>query len=252
MKILLGLFFALMLAAFDAESAETKAVWSWETQIRSEYLGKIGIVFYDKPIMVNDITLSYGDFYAGTWISTGLGGDTYGSTFADEFDLYAGWGHTYGWIRFDLTGAFFFIKDLDRVKNDIWIAEGEVSFPKVPIVQPYLAVRSFNQVSSESPERGAFAWFGLRRLQPLGLHLHEKELKLKLDLLTAYSDGALHRNPGWVFGRVTVGLPLPISKHLTLTPSVLYQIPIGDQVHQQRPYTVHNEIVGALSARWVF
>ena len=242
--------FAFMLSACMA--AELHAVWSWETQVRSEYIGRIGVVFYDKPLLVNDITLSYGDFNVGVWNSTGLGGQKYGSTFADETDLYVGWGHTYDWIRFQVVGAYFFIKDLDNLKNDLWIVEPEISLPKVPFVQPYLSIRSFNQVTSESPGSGWFTWVGLRRTQPLGFRIGQQDMSLKFDLMAAYSDGALGKDPGPVFGRLTVGMPVGITKHLTAMPSILWQTPIDNQEKHRRPYTTQDEVAGYLSFRWVF
>lgn len=227
-------------------------VWSLDTQFRTEYLGGIGQVFYDKPIWVNDISVSYGDWFAGTWISTALGGDAYGSTFGDEVDLYAGWGHTYDWLRLQVSASYFMICELDDLGNDLWVVDGEASFPKVRFVQPYVAMRSFNQVSSRSPQRGWYGWAGLRRTQPTGLHFHGDELKLKLDLKAGYSDGVLGRDPGPVFGRITSALPFKLSDHATLTPSLVWQVPIGSQAKTARPHTKEHEVVGALSLNFKF
>ena len=97
MKIMKCALLALLCCSMHiqgVQAADSGPIWSWETQFRSEYIGKIGTVFYDKPIMVNDISLSYKDFYVGMWNSTALGGERYGSTYGDEFDLYAGCGVT--------------------------------------------------------------------------------------------------------------------------------------------------------------
>ncbi len=247
---LLGLVACL---ALQAQADQTNTLqWSWETQFRSEYMGKVGIVFYDKPLMVNDVSASYGDFYAGLWVSSGLGGERYGSTFSDEYDLYAGWGHTFDWVRFQLTAAYFAIKDLDRLGNDLWIVEPEVCFPKFPVVKPYVAVRKFSQISSESPDPGWFVWPGVRRSQPLWFDIGEMPARLNLDLMGAYSDGTFDRTPGWVFIRLTAGLPIAIGKHLTVTPSVLCQVPIDGQQNNPKPYTTQTEILGQLSLRWKF
>jgi len=258
MKTLINLALASLFYAISAQvtlAADTTLYLiggTWDTQFRSEYLGKIGKVFYDKPIMVNDISLSYGDFYAGTWIATALGGERYGSTYGDEVDLYAGWGHTYDWVHVQVTAAYFAIKDLGNLKNDLWIVEPEVSLPKVPIVQPFVAVRSFDQVTSESPKPGWFVWTGVRRTQPLGFNIWRNEAALSLESMTAYSDGALGGNPGFVFTRLTIGFPIVLGKHFTITPGILYQMPIANQEHNSHPYTTHNEVVGSVSLRWNF
>lgn len=251
MKTIAALLATLM-SITVGHTAENSAVYLWHTDFRSKYLGKTGQVFYDNPIMVNDVSVSYGDFYAGLWVSTALGGESYGSTFGDEFDLYAGWGHTYGWVRFQLSAAYFAIKDLDRLKDDIWIVEPEVSFPEFPLIQPYVAVRSFGQVSSESPEDGWFVWPGVRRTQPLGFRVGTDEAKLNLDFVTAYSDGAFGKDPGWVFARLSASFPIQISRQLAFTPNVVYQIPFSSQEKHRFPYTTRDEAVANVSFRWMF
>lgn len=242
----------LCLAQETLQAAESPLTWSWEAQFRSEYLGKIGAVFYDKPIMVNDVGVSYEDLFAGLWVSSALGGERYGSTFGDEFDIYAGWGHTYDWVRFQLTTAYFAINDLGNLKNDVWIVELEMSLPNVPLVQPYAAVRCFNQVSSQSPEGGWFLWLGMRRTQPLGFNIAKEPAVINLNLMTAYSDGAFKANPGWVFARLEAGLPIKAGKNLTITPKILWQTPIGGQEKHTSPYTTKDEIVGTLALHWRF
>ena len=252
MKYMLPALLCCSMHIQGVQAADNGPVWSWETQFRSEYLGKIGVVFYDKPIMVNDISLFYKDFYVGMWNSTALGGEPYGSTFGDEFDLYAGWGHTYGWVHLQFSAAYFAIKDLNNLRDDLWIFEPEISFPKVPFVQPYVAVRSFNPITSESPERGWFVWTGLRRDQQLGFNIGSEPAKLSIEWMNAYSDGALHRDPGWVFTRFSAAFKIPVNKHLMITPGILYQLPIGGQENHPRPYTTENEVVGQVSLRWTF
>lgn len=255
MKILIAVFVFVSTCFCGTNSlAAEDGVWSFgfETQVRSEYLAKIGLVLYDKPIVVNDISVSYDSFFGGVWNATALGNESYGSTFGDETDLYVGWAHQYDWIKFKTLGSVFFLKHLSLIKDDIWILEQEVSFPKVPIFQPYVTGRIFGEISDSSPERGAFLWAGLRRSQPLGFNLAGEPAKLNFDWMNGYSDGALHRDPGFVFSRVTFELPLKISKNLELVPSALFQVPIFGQASHDRSYTKRNEAEMQIALRWRF
>jgi hypothetical protein len=137
LRVLLGLSLVLGLRAED-----TNKLWfSANTGVMSQYLGVIGAIFYNSPVSVSEITIGYQDWYGGVWNSTGLGGDAYGQNYGDEFDYYAGWAHTFDWIRCDLSSSYYTISRLGRMNDDLWVIEPEVSFPKFPFVQPYFRCR---------------------------------------------------------------------------------------------------------------
>jgi len=219
---------------------------SFTTAINTAYMGKIGTVFYREPTTVNYLDLNLGkDWTLEFWSSTGLGKERWGTTFGDEFDIFFTWHHQFNDVRVSLTGAYFFIEDLGHTKDDIWIGEGEVSYTKYPWLQPYISARYFGQVTTSSPESGWFYWLGVRGTYPTPI----KQAKLTVELSAAYSDGAFGHTPGLVFGRAVIGLPVSLSKRVTLTPSVLLQTPIGDQRDHAVRFTDRNEAVGSLALR---
>ena len=103
-------------------------------------------------------------------------------------------------------------------------------------------------MSSKSAESGWFGWAGIRGRYPTGI----RQVKLTLEVSAAYSDGALGQTPGLVYGRAVVGLPIKVSKRVTLTPSILLQTPIGDQREHPLRYTDRKEAVGSLALSFVF
>ena len=246
------LFFVILsLLCGDIASAEETS-WSLASSVYSKYIGKIGAIFSGDPILVNELDWSRGDLFAGVWNSTGLDRYPYGSTYADELDLWFGYGHTFDWIHVQTDVAYYTVKDLTRMNDDLWVVEGEVSLSKIPFVQPYVSFCQFEKVDRNSFPGGMFYWAGIRRTQPLGFSVGKTKQTLNLDLMTAYSNGALGKNPGFVFERLTVNLPIVLSGRMTLTPSVVLQSPIGGQDHHQVAYTTKDEVVWGVSAGYKF
>lgn len=238
-------FVTLFLLGGIIVSAE-EASWSLTSSVYSKYIGKIGGIFSEDPIFVNELDWSKGNLFAGAWSSTGLDKHPYGSTYADELDLYLGYSRTFDRIHVQADVAYYAIKDLTLMNDDILAVEGEINLPKVPIVQPYLSFRQFEKVGRNSFPGGMFYWAGIRRAQPLGGQT------LNLDLMTAYSNAALGKDRGLVFARLTANLPVTINKRTTLTPSVVLQEPIGGQEHHQLAYTTKNEVVWGLAVGYKF
>lgn len=253
MKTCIASFIPALLVVLSFQSSQaqedTLLSGSFTTQFNTAYIGKIGEVFHRGPTTVNYLDINIGsDWTAEIWTSTNLGGEPYNTTYGDELDLFLTWHRSFNDIRVSLTGAYFFLVDLGRLDNDLWIGEAEVSCTKWAYFQPYLCTRYFGQVSEKSAERGWFGWAGIRGTYPTGIH----QVKLTLDLSAAYSDGALGRTPGLVYGRAVVGLPIKVSKRVTLTPSILLQSPIGDQREQPLRYTDRKEAVGTLALSFTF
>ena len=222
---------------------------SFTTQLNTAYIGKIGAIFDRGPTTVNYLDINIGsDWTAEVWTSTNLGGEPYNTTYGDEQDIFLTWHHSFNDIRVSLTWAYFLLKDLGRLDNDLWIGEAEVSYAKWAYFQPYLCTRYFGQVSSKSAESGWFGWAGIRGKYPTGI----RQVKLTLEISAAYSDGALGQTPGLVYGRAVVGLPIKVSKRVTLTPSILLQTPIGNQREHPLRYTDRKEAVGSLALSFVF
>ncbi len=230
---------------------ESDALWSgsFTTKFNTEYIGKIGTVFYRSPTVANSLDLNMGkDWTVQLWSSTALGGEGYGETRGDEIDFSLMWRHQFGDFKFSLTGCYFVINDLDYFSNDVWIAEAELSYTKYKYFQPYFQARYFGQVTPKSPDDGWFGWVGFRQSFNMG----SPRIKLTTDVSIAYSDGALGKDKGLVYGRAVIGLPIQLRKNVTLTPSVLLQTPIGNQRGHSLRYTDRNEVIGSLAVSFRF
>ncbi len=241
-SLLTALFAALFVPASPAETPSLSG--SFTTKYATGYPGKIGVMFSRDPVLVNSLDINVGeDWTFEIWSSTSLGKEKYGDTFGDEIDLFAMWHHTYGNIRLSATAGYFAIKDLDELDNDLYILEGEVSYVECSYLQPYLCTRYFGELTSKSPETGWFLWAGVRGSLDIGI----PRTKVTYDLSGAYSDGALGRTPGLVFGRAVIGLPVQVSERVTFTPSILLQTPFPGQRSNAFRYTDQNEVVGSFA-----
>lgn len=214
--------------------------WSLSSSVYSKYIGKVGGIFSEDPILVNELSWSRGGAFAGVWSSTGINKGSYGSTYADEVDLYVGYSHSFDWIRIQADVAYYTIKNLELMNDDIFAVDGEVSLLKIPFIQPYISFRQFAKVGRNSFPDGTFYWAGMRRTQ----------WGISLDWMNAYSDGALGNDPGFVFTRITANYPIALNKKFTITPSVVLQRPIGGQERHQRAYTTKDEVVWGLTLVW--
>ncbi len=221
------------------------------TGVESKYIGRIGAIFSDKPISVNIVEIDYKDFYLGTWNATGLTPRTYGTTYADEWDAYGGWAHDFGPVKVDLSGSYFGLAQLDQSKDDMWIAEQEVSFPKFPFVQPYVRSRYFGSVA-DAWKPGWFVFGGVRKSIELGHGAAKRPYMINLDLSTAYSFGALHDYHGFVYGRLGASLDIPLSKRFTFNPNMVYQVPVPGERSDPNGFTDRNEFVFGATLKWIF
>lgn len=240
---LITALFGVLFAKAD-QGSDSLLSGSFTTKLNTAYIGKIGTVFYRSPTSVNILDINIGkDWTAELWSSTALGGEGYGKTHGDEIDLLVTWHHQFRDFKVSLTGGYFAIKDLGDFKNDLWIAEAEIVYTKYAYFQPYVSARYFGQITSKSPDTGWFGWAGVRGSFKTGI----PRTKLTTDVSIAYSDGALGRDAGLVFCRAVIGLPIQVSKRMTITPSVLLQTPIGSQRSNLHRYTDRNEVVGSLA-----
>ncbi len=243
----------LCLLCFGRLCAEEQTVaYTFKTGIASEYLGAIGPVFYKQPVAVSEMSVGYGDWYVGVWNSTGLGGTAYGKTYGDEFDLYAGWAHRFGPVKVDVSSSYYAVASLDTMKDDVWVVESILSVPTFPFVEPYIHVRYFGQVGSESPQTGFFWFAGIRKYVSLCDGFADRPVTLMLQASTAYAAGALKDSTGFVYGRLTSALDIPLSKKWTMSPEVVYQIAAPGQRSDPFGFTDGNKLVFKLSVRCNF
>ena len=242
MKAFIVSLFLFIFSAAYTQAGEDQLTGSVKTGVTSEYIGRVGSIFNNHPIMVNELTLVYGDWYAGVWNSDGLYSHKYGTTYADEFDFYLGWAHTFNWIKVDVSSTYYTLANLSKSNDDMWVIEPEVSLPKFPFVQPYVRARYFGTVGLGSPKGGMFYFAGLRKSISL----------LNLDLSTAYAGGALHDSTGFVYGRLTASVDIPVAKQWTLRPSVIYQVAAPGQRSNPNGFTDGNKFVYGVSVGYSF
>lgn len=213
--------------------------WTIKNGVMSEYLAKPGITLHDNPVTVNEVTASYGEWYAGMWSSFGMTDARLSGDFGDEVDFYAGLRGESGILRLDLSGNYFMLNELSHTDDDQVTFDVRLDMPKVKLVQPYFAARYFGGVGESSPEHGWFMWWGATRRQSLPFRLPRRRGNafLDIDAQVAYSDGALRREPGIIYGRFSVGTGIPVSKQTTLRPVYILQVPSGDQTGHRGDYT---------------
>lgn len=248
-----SLLFTMLCACLTVETqaADQGVTWVASTGIQSEYLARIGVILSTSPVSINFVEADYKDFYGGVWNATSLGGRRYGTTYADEWDVYGGWAHSFGPIKLDLSGAYFALAQLDKMSDDMWIAEQELSVPKMPFIQPYIRSRYFGSVDSYW-KPGWFVFGGLRKSITFGHSASKRPFSLNLDASTAYSAGALHDFSGFVYARFSTSLDIPLSKHTTLSPNLIYQVAAPGQRSDPNGFTDGNKLVYGLSLKWIF
>ena len=243
------IWFVLCLASIEAsQAADQNMAWhTVKTGFRSKYLGSSGGIAYKWPIYVNEIIIGYKDWYGGIWNSTGLGNTKYGQTYGDEFDFYGGWAHTYDRIKLDISATYWAIATLDETGDDLWVFEPEISFPKCPFAQPYIRGRYYGRVGSQSAKPGFFWFAGLRKGMLLGKGAADRSNVLNLQASTAYAAGALRDSTGFLYGRLTISLDAPLSKHWTLNPTIIYQVAAPGQLSDTNGFVKGNQFVYSIS-----
>jgi hypothetical protein len=223
-----------------------------KTGMQSQYLGRIGSVIDDSPSSVTEMTLGYGDMYGGVWNAKSFSHKPYGENYGDEIDLYGGWARTFGPIKLDVMATYYYIAQFDHLNDDMWAIEYEIAFHNISFVQPYIRARYFGEVGDSSPHGGMFYFMGLRKNISLGTNKVARLYKLNLDASTAYADGAFRKNTGFVYGRLTTSVDIPLWKRWTLSPSFIYQVATPDQRNDPHGFTDGNKIVVGATLAYSF
>lgn len=221
------------------------------TGVQSQYLSRSGKIFSKSPILVNIAEGDYKDFYLGTWNATSLGGRQYGSTYGDEWDAYGGWARRFGPIKLDLSATYFTLSELDKMSDDLWMTEQEISCPTVPFVQPYVRSRYFGSVGDDW-KPGWFVFGGLRKCISFGHGAANRQFSLNFDVSTAYAAGALRDYTGFVYSRFSTCLDIPLSKSMTFGPNLIYQVAAPGQRSNPNGFTDGNKFIYGANFKWTF
>lgn len=236
------LLFFSMISAFRAHAAETPTI-SYTFGVLSAYLAKPGLTLFSSPIATNEIRVSFPEWYAGVWSSTGFNNKL--DDFDDEIDGYVGYRKRFSLLAHplesDVKVSYFVMTPV----GDQIIFDGKLTLLS-SVLQPYVSSRFFGEVNSESPPEGWFTWIGVKKSLPLGFKLlmQSKDLSLDADGHVAFSHGALGGRAGFIYARFGVSLPIEINDRLTLSPLLVYQLTDGGQRGLKSDYTRGDKILG--------
>ncbi|MDD5318497.1 MAG: hypothetical protein PHF79_01600 [Candidatus Pacebacteria bacterium] len=207
-------------------------------------------------MQTNEITIAYRDWYVDAWQSIGLGNNKRLGNSGDEVDLGLGWSHSYDYVKLSVQMSYFILSQFRTAADDRPVFDVRADFLKVPVVQPYVAARWMGRFTQTVKEGGWFYWLGARRVQPLGFSIIKGsgQVKFNLDASIVFSDGALERTGGLVYGRMCGTLDIPLSKNLSLMPSIIWQIPSSTQrgTSISKCYDSHQEIAYSLGMQLKF
>ncbi|TSC79054.1 MAG: hypothetical protein G01um101429_561 [Parcubacteria group bacterium Gr01-1014_29] len=225
--------FVVLVVLFVSTTHVEAKEWRYTltTGVFSKYLVKPGFTAHNKPILVNDITISYGDnWYFGIWNSTGIFDGEVGKDFGDETDVYVGWRKKWEQIALDLRFSYFALTEIDEFNNDLWIFDGRIDFIKTPVVTPYVAIRYFGDTGKWSPKPGWFIWPGVYKTFPLHFHALGKRWNtpLTLDAKLAFAlDKPFGSSNGFTYAQIGASFNIPIRENISLIPSLTWHIPNG-------------------------
>jgi len=214
-------------------------------------------MLYDAPAWISKWSLSSGSLtnfqiYGGTWSSVGLSSEEAGK-FGDELDLFAGIRKKIGHFVFDVSGAYFILGDWDKSRDDRVIFDTQIDYVGLRVVEPYVAVRYFG-TTSDAIRDGWFFWIGLKRKHHIATSpFAEREIFLNVNGSLAFAtERSFGREGGFIFARIQTTLDIPLSKHISLCPTYMVQIPSGDQTGRTGDFTdgIHHIWGGFLSAKW--
>ena len=139
---------------------------------------------------------------------------------------------------FDGSLRYDDLKALSHSKDDLWFADIRLDLVKFKAIQPDVFARHFEPMPGNTLGAGWFVWFGAKRNQDLGFGLTKAgHIQAIFDASIAYSDGALSREAGLVYGRGAIQLKVPLAKTIDLCPQAFIQIPLDERGAGCVPYT---------------
>ncbi|MDD4989067.1 MAG: hypothetical protein PHV42_01420 [Candidatus Pacebacteria bacterium] len=250
----------------ETKKSENRLSFNVSASLLSEYTNVVGITLCKVPIATTELGASYktnfGAIYAGTWDSYKVNmKGRYGQTSGDEIDAWIGWSNTWkNWVSTDLTAYEFDLEGpkggVGRINNDLFAADLKVGIVglKRSWFVPYVKTRFAEPLGDKGPEKGWFSWIGFSGSQKTGLYFQSRPVSLNYDVSYGHSWGLFARDPGPIFVQSVVSLPVPVWKHMSITPCLRYLKPIGAQsgssddfANKQKP-----RLIFGLSLNWKF
>lgn len=258
MKQVMCLIIILASGVAVSEEADTdkELSGSWQLSWANMYLGKPGVRVDENPRLETELSLRYGSdssaWYGGVWLSKALQPESEG--FGDEVDVYLGYEHRLEQVAISAQASYYTFEDFSEADNDQWALDLKLKMLKVPVLQPYVQLRYFGEVGSNSPEDGFFLFAGVSRHQRLGFTLPwaQKEQAINFSLDSAYSLGALGKPAGYVYTRLSANTDIELFNRTFLKPAVTWQLSAGDQNGGLRDYATDDELEFRVSFRIEF
>ncbi len=236
--VVLFLISGLGLTAQDQTEEAGRYSYNLSSMVLSKYYGSIvGGIFYNRPLVFNDLMISRSDkagsTYVDLWMSRPVTNLDWNRNGGDEYDFVLGRTLDLGkkkvdgqpTVRLDIAGTYLAVHPLTRFNGHVFTVATRADFPQVPVVQPYAMWYHFGKVGQNSPPAGEFFYGGLLRNQPTRLLIGDRKVAIDLDYRFGYSGGALGADWGPAYNRLYVGLNLPVSKRVTVKPTVIGQVP---------------------------
>ncbi len=254
MALLIGL--SLSLTGMSQTNTTTTAsppstFWVWDSTVATKYLGDyLGGIFYDGPQLQIDLSYNHRDAHGvttiGTWMARPLDNTKFNANFGDQYNLYLSRSLELSEdLKVTVGSCYYGLYDLGHMRDDMVDFSIRADFPSVPIVQPYVFFDHFLSFSEASPENGSFAFAGLQRSQKLG---DQTRVSLYFDYRVGYSGGCLNSRAGFEYQRLSASLVWKVTEKLSITPTLIGQIPIGTD----RTFADHERVFAKISARYQF
>lgn len=250
--LLIGLSLSLTgMSQTNSTVSPPSTFWVWNTTVASKYLGDIlGGIFYDGPQLQLDLSYNHRDRLGvttiGTWIARPLDNTKFNVNFGDQYNLYLSRSLDVSKdLKVTVGTCYYGLYDLEHMRDDMVDFSIRADFPSVRIAQPYIFFDHFLSFSDASPKNGSFAYVGLQRLQKLG---DQTRVSLYFDYRVGYSGGCLNSRSGFEYQRLSASLIWNVAHNVTITPTIIGQIPIGTD----RTFADHERLFGKISVRYTF
>ncbi len=211
----------------------------------SRYWGSIvgGIFYGGRFVCFTNLTLSLDDSYGSTYVLAGMinpldtwqwdnrrkpGGTEYYFGIGRTFDLWKGLDGM-PLVKINSLIMLDSISPITELRNDLVEEYFRASFPRVPLVEPYVEVYHWDPVGTKSPQTGFFLRAGIHRQQPLGFKLFGTPMELGMDLSIGDAATSIFgTSSGIAYYRGILSTEVRLNEHISIIPAVIGQIP-GNQ-----------------------
>lgn len=204
------------------EKADAKAYEvSFSSEVFSRYVGDTGMVYYNNPVIQNELTIEHASgLYFDLWVSTSLKDAGKSTNYGNEINYTLGWSKEVSSVTIDAGITYFDIITL-------------LEMPEGDIVQPFVEIgKSFEVAEGQTLTPSIKAEYGIpargNDVVSKGLHVHSAlahswEVSEKFSLINkatlSYDDGAYGADRALI-GAYNVSPSYKVASWLSLDGSV--------------------------------